>query len=111
MPEKILIRPPSLQPGNKVGIIAPARKVSREEMTPAIKVIESWGYGVIEGKHLFGSQDQYSGTDTARAEDFQAMLYDPDIRAIFCARGGYGSARIIDRLDFTAFRKKPKWII
>lgn len=111
MPEKIYIRPPSLKPGNKVGIIAPARKVSREEMAPAIKVIESWGYGVVEGKHLYGSHDQYSGTDEERASDFQAMLDDPGIRAIFCARGGYGSVRIIDMLDFSSFRDNPKWLV
>lgn len=111
MPDKKLIRPQSLKPGDRVGIVAPARKVSREEMAPAIEVIGLWGYGVIEGKHLYGSSDQYSGTDEERASDFQAMLDDPGIKAIFCARGGYGSVRIIDRLDFTAFGKSPRWVI
>ena len=105
------IRPPSLEPGNKVGIVAPARKVSREEMHPAIKCFESWGYKVMEGKYLYGSDDQFSGTDYERAADFQSMLNDPDIRAIFCARGGYGSVRIIDRLDFSSFVEHPKWIV
>ena len=105
------IRPPDLKPGNSIGIVAPARKVSRQEMAPAIEMIRQWGYDVVEGIHLYDEQDQFSGTDEERASDFQAMLDDPEIRAIFCARGGYGSVRIIDRLDFTAFREHPKWII
>ena len=111
MPHKILIRPTSLKTGDRIGIVAPARKVSREEMSHAISMMEAWGYEVIEGKHLYGSDNQFSGTDEERSSDFQAMLDDPGIKAIFCARGGYGSVRIIDRLDFSAFRKSPKWIV
>jgi len=111
MIDKKLIRPPSLKSGDRIGIVAPARKVSREEMASAVEVLESWGYGVVEGKHLYGSCDQYSGTDKERASDIQAMLDDPGIKSIYCARGGYGSVRIIDMLDFTAFRKNPKWIV
>jgi muramoyltetrapeptide carboxypeptidase len=105
------IRPPSLKPGDTIGILAPARKVSRDEMAPAIDIIRQWGYRVSEGRHLYGEQHQFSGTDEERASDFQAMLDDEDVRAIFCARGGYGTARIIDRLDFSRFRENPKWIV
>jgi muramoyltetrapeptide carboxypeptidase len=85
--------------------------VSREEMAPAIRVLESWGYRVVEGKCLYGISNQFSGTDDERAADFQAMLDDPEIKAIFCARGGYGSVRIVDKLDLTSFRSNPKWIV
>lgn len=106
-----MIRPPDLKPGDSVGILAPARKVSREEMKPAIDIINNWGYQVVEGKHLYDELHQFSGTDHARASDFQAMLDDENIRAIFCARGGYGSVRIIDSLDFSKFITHPKWIV
>lgn len=105
------IRPPHLSAGDKIGIVAPARKVNREEMAPAIHIIQSWGYQVVEGRHLYGDVNQFSGTDDERAEDFQDMLDDQTIKAIFCARGGYGSVRIIDRLDFSNFTKHPKWIV
>jgi muramoyltetrapeptide carboxypeptidase len=106
-----MIRPPNLEPGNKVGIVAPARKVNREEMAPAIKMLSSWGYDVIEGRHLYNEENQYSGSDEQRTADFQYMLDDPDIKAIFSARGGYGSVRIIDKLDFSSFTEHPKWIV
>jgi len=105
-----MIRPPDLKPGDKVGILAPARKVSREEMKPAIDIINNWGYEVVEGKHLYDELHQFSGSDLSRASDFQAMLDDDAIRAIFCARGGYGSVRIIDSIDFSKFIRHPKWI-
>ena len=100
-----MIRPPSLVPGDTVGILAPARKVSRKEMAPALDIIKKWGYEVQEGKHLYGSDNQFSGTDAERASDFQDMLDNPAIKAVFCARGGYGSLRIIDKLDFSSFVK------
>lgn len=106
-----MIRPPSLLAGDRIGIVAPARKVNRKEMAPAIEMLRQWGYEVIEAKHLYGDNHQFSGTDKERAADFQAMLDDDSIRAIFCARGGYGSVRIIDILDFTCFAEKPKWIV
>lgn len=80
-------------------------------MTPAVSMIRNWGYEAVESEHLYGSEHQYSGTDDERAADLQQMLDDDSIRAIFCARGGYGSVRIIDKLDFSRFREKPKWIV
>ena len=109
--EKKSLRPPHLKPGDHVGILAPARKVSREEMQAAITILQGWGYKVQEGDHLYGTSDQYSGTDQERAADLQTMLDDASIKAIFCARGGYGSVRIIDNINFTQFRQHPKWII
>lgn len=103
--------PPYLKSGDKVAIVAPARKVSPLEMDFAISTIQSWGLQVVTGNHLFGSFNQFSGTDEERTEDFQAMLDNPEVKAIFCARGGYGTVRIIDRLNFSFFEQHPKWII
>lgn len=103
--------PPFLKTGDKVGIIATARKVTHEEVEPAIRIFESWGLEVVEGKHLYDESHQLAGSDKARAADMQQMLDDIAIKAIFCARGGYGTVRIIDKLDFSAFKKNPKWIV
>ena len=106
-----MIRPPYLKPGDKIAIVAPARKVSASEMDQAIRTFSSWGLQVVAGPNLFGQDNQYSGTDEQRLSDLQSMLDDKDIRAIISARGGYGTVRIIDSLDFTRFLQHPKWII
>jgi len=106
-----MIAPPYLKPGDKVAIVATARKVSFTEMEPAIRVLKAWGLTVITGNNLTAEDNQFAGTDWERASDMQQMLDDPEMRAIFCARGGYGSVRIIDRLDFTRFVASPKWIV
>ena len=104
-------RPPTLKHGDAVGIIAPARRITMPEIEYACKIYEGWGLRVVFGAHLFGINNQFSGTDAERAADFQSMLDNDDIKAICCARGGYGSVRIIDRIDFTNFINKPKWLI
>ncbi len=103
--------PPYLKPGDKIAIVAPARKISREELQPAVDMLKSWGYEVVFGANLFKEANQFSGSDEERALDFQYALDAADIKAILCARGGYGALRIIDNLDFTTFVKHPKWII
>lgn len=103
--------PPYLKKGGKIGIVAPARKISREEIRFAIDTFEKWGLKVVLGKNLFGSKNQYSGSDEQRTEDLQKMLDDNSVRAIISARGGYGTLRIIDKLDFKKFQKNPKWVI
>src|SRR5688572_13830530 len=103
--------PPYLKKGDKIGIVAPARKISREEIQMAVDTFEKWGLKVVFGKNLFGNQDQYSGSDEQRAKDLQEMLDDASVRAVISARGGYGTLRIIDKLNFKKFREKPKWII
>ncbi len=80
-------------------------------MTPAISLLTSWGYDVVESEHLYAEHHQFSGSDAERTSDFQKMLDDDSIKAVFCARGGYGSVKIIDKLGFLAFTKNPKWII
>ena len=103
--------PPYLQKGDSIAIVAPARSVIIEEMLPAITLFEEWGLKVMLGEHLFGSQNQFSGTEEERAEDFQTMLDNDEIKAIVCARGGYGIVRIIDLLSFDHFIQHPKWIV
>ncbi len=105
------IQPPFLKKGDKIGIVACARKVSKEEMDPAIEILKNWGLEVVLGKNLFQADNQFAGTDKERADDLQILLNDNSIKAIISARGGYGTVRIIDKIDFGAFVKHPKWII
>lgn len=95
----------------KIGIIAPARKISYETIKPAVQVFNNWGIEVIFGKYLFGEFHQFSGNDKERAADIMSMINRQDIDAIISARGGYGSARIVEQLNFDYFHKKFKWII
>lgn len=106
-----MIQPPFLQKGNKVAIVAPARSVTFEQVFPAMKLFQRWGLEVVLGNYIFGKQNQFSGTEEQRRTDLQQMLDDPSIGAIVAARGGYGTARIIDQLNFSHFQKKPKWIV
>mgnify|MGYP006270929697 FL=1 len=79
-------------------------------MQQGIELIESWGLEIVLGKHLFNSHHQFSGKDDERTKDLQTMLDNPDVKAILCVRGGYGTVRIIDEIDFSQFQKKPKWL-
>jgi muramoyltetrapeptide carboxypeptidase len=103
--------PPYLKPGDKIAIVSPAGKIAKRKFAPAIQTLENWGLKVVSGQHVLGEHFQYSAKDYERALDFQQMLNDDSIRAILCSRGGYGSNRIIDKLDFSRFIKSPKWII
>lgn len=105
-----MISPPNLRPGDTVGITAPAGCLAEAEIMPAVDIIRSWGLNVVFGEHLYKHRNSFAGTDNQRTADFQYMLDDPGIRAILCARGGYGTIRIIDRLRFGHFLKHPKWI-
>lgn len=106
------MRPNTIQKGDTVGLLALACKVDFEMLKPAIELMENnWGLKVILGKSLTSEYHQFAGTDTVRANDFQMMLDNPEIKAIFSARGGYGSSRLLDSIDFTAFQKQPKWVI
>lgn len=106
-----MIRPPFLHAGDKIGIVAPGRKVSVADVAPAVELFTSWPLEVVVAKNLFSNDHSYlAGTDDQRLADLQVMLDDASIKAIVCARGGYGSSRFLDRLDFTGFQKNPKWI-
>lgn len=102
---------PPLKPGDQIHLLSTARKISNEELQPAIKELKSWGLEVKMGQNLFESYHQFAGTTEQRRADFQAALDDPECKAIICSRGGYGSVQIIDQLDFSSFKKNPKWIV
>ncbi|RWW99961.1 S66 peptidase family protein [Flavobacterium cerinum] len=103
--------PPYLKKGDTVGILATARKVDMAPLEPAIKLLKSWGLNVVIGKTVGLDNNQLAGADWQRATDFQQMLDNPSIKAIWSAKGGYGTVRMIDRLDFTKFKQRPKWIV
>ncbi|HEY1112583.1 MAG TPA: LD-carboxypeptidase [Chitinophagaceae bacterium] len=106
------IIPPYLKKGDCVGIVAPAGFMPTEKMQTCIDILEDWGYRVKLGATTHSTSNNYfSGTDDERLRDLQAMLDDPEVNAVLCARGGYGVSRIIDRISFRRFRKHPKWII
>lgn len=100
-----------LQRGDKVAIVATARKVSPDEVMPAVRLLESWGLQVVLPDGLFDSDNQMAGDDSHRAAMLQTVLDDPTVGAIFCARGGYGTVRIVDSIDFGGLAKHPKWIV
>jgi muramoyltetrapeptide carboxypeptidase len=105
------MQPQFLKQGDTIAIAATARKVSMEELQPAITVFESWGLTVKLADGLFEQAHQFAGNDHNRIKALQGLLDEPSVNAIICARGGYGTVRLIDHLDFTAFRLNPKWII
>ena len=106
-----MIQPAFLQKNDTVAIVSTARKITLDEIQPAIDLLKSWSLNVEIGKTIGLEENQFAGSDIERATDFQKMLDNPKIKAIWCARGGYGTVRIIDKLDFTKFKKHPKWII
>ena len=105
--------PPYLKKGDTIAILAPAGilKGRAETIQKAKELAQSWGLNVVLGENLFNQNNHFAGTDDERAEDFQKALDNPSIKAIWAARGGYGSVRLLDRLDFTKFMGNPKWII
>lgn len=104
--------PPYLRKGDTIGITCPAGYMAAEKAQACIKTLQSWGFDAMVGKTLGSNSTNYfSGTDEERRDELQAMLDDENINAILFGRGGYGMGRIIDGLDFTKFKKKPKWVI
>ena len=104
--------PPYLKKGNTIGLTCPAGYMELDKVQNCIHILQNWGYEVMVGKTIGSkSKTYFSGIDEERRDEFQAMLDDKNIHAIICGRGGYGVSRIIDQLDFTAFKKNLKWII
>ncbi len=103
--------PNTLKKGDKVAIIAPSRMINSTQLEEAMKIFAQWGLEVVLGKFVFNSDGYFAGTDSERLHDLQIMLDDPEIKTIFCARGGYGMSRIIDQVNFDAFVKQPKWVV
>ena len=103
--------PPYLNSGDTIGILCPSGYMSYERASAAIETLVGWGFNVVPGKTLGKQFNYFSGTDRERLNDLQQMMDDDSIKAIFCARGGYGLGRIIEMLSFKKFKKHPKWII
>ncbi len=108
-----LMRPPYLKTGDTVAIVAPSGILRNRtaEIEKAKSLLESWRLYPIVGKNVFNQNHHFAGTDAERHEDLQNAMDDPKISAIWCARGGYGTVRILDKLNYTKFRKHPKWVI
>ncbi|MFD1871189.1 S66 peptidase family protein [Hymenobacter bucti] len=104
------IAPPFLQSGQRVALVSTARKITSSEVAFAQQTLAGWGLEVVLGESIGAASHQFAGDDDLRRRDFQRQLDDPSIRAIFCARGGYGTARLVDTLDFSRFAEVPKWV-
>lgn len=103
--------PPYLKEGDKVAIVSPAGKIDRTVVERGAEILRDQGFIVEIGKHAFDVETVFAGSDEARAEDMQKAISDKKVKAIFCSRGGYGSLRIHQKLNWSAFFKKPKWLI
>lgn len=110
-PLKPVIVPPYLKKGDVVGICCPSGFITQEEITPALQKITEWGLQIKTGNTIGKKEFGFGGSDEERAADFQQMLDDKKVKAILCARGGYGAVRIIDKLDLRKLKANPKWII
>jgi len=106
-----VIIPPYLKPGDKIAITSPAGYISKEDIQPARQVMESWGYQVRMGNTIGKRDYSFGGTDEERLKDLQLLLDDHTVKAIMCARGGYGVNRILDQLNFARFIRQPKWVV
>ena len=106
-----MIQAPHLKPGDLIGMVCPAGTIPIGKVQSCVETLQSWGYEVRVGETVGAKDFSFGGTDVQRASNLQQMLDDPAVKAIFCARGGYGTSRIIDQIDFTAFAKHPKWVI
>lgn len=99
------------RPGDLVAIVCPARKLTAGDLSDAVNLLEHWGFRVRLGESVGAEDHQFGGPDSLRASDLMKQLEDPEVRAVFCARGGYGSARLLPLLDGTVFSRNPKWLI
>lgn len=107
----MLLTPNYLKKGDLIYILSTARAISEQEIQPSVQLFEGWGFQVMIGNSIGKSENQYAGSDKLRLKDFQTAINHPQVKAIFCARGGYGTVRIMDSIDFSAFLKNPKWLI
>ena len=106
-----MIFPQSIKLGDKIGIVSTASKIDKEVVLPATKLLESLGYQVEIASHALSQFHQFSATDKERASDLQTMLDNSEIKTIICSRGGYGSLRTLELIDWTKFIEHPKWIV
>lgn len=106
-----LISPQLLKRGDSVGIIAPARRITDEELAPFTGLLLNAGLNVVKGRCLSGGDRQFSGTVEERLADIHAMFMNPDVKAVFAARGGYGAAQLLQGMDWEVIRENPKWLV
>jgi len=106
-----IILPPYLKAGDSVAIIATSNKVTKSDMADCIDKLESWGLKVREASNLYASDGRYAGTVEQRIDGLQAMIDNPNMKALIAARGGYGGAQIVDKIDFTPLKENPKWLV
>lgn len=99
-----------MKPGDTVALISTARKINQADIEFGIETLKNWGLNVTVGQTIGSEHNQFAGSDEQRLEDLQQQLDDPNVKAIICARGGYGTLRIVDNIDFRKFIKRPKWI-
>ncbi len=105
-------QPPFLKPGDTVGVVAPASRFMYEDLVPGLGILrDDWQLNVVEGTSLTAADGPFAGSVATRLHDLQTMFDDPAVRAVFAARGGYGSYQLVDTLDFTGFKKYPKWFV
>lgn len=105
-----MLTPPFLKNGDTIGLVSTARKTAKEELEPALQCLSIQGYKIVLAPNLFEEYHQFAGTDEQRTSDFQWLIHNPEIKAILCVRGGYGTVRIIDNIDFSPLLTHPKWI-
>ena len=105
------IKPAKLRGGDTIGIIAPGSPMDKARLTRGIDYLEKKGYEIVLGKSVNNERGYLAGTDAERAEDINAFFADPNISAIFCARGGYGSSRLLSKLDYDTILKNPKILV
>lgn len=106
-----MFRPPYLQPGDRVALVSPAGAIDSAYITAAADVLRGWGLDPLVGPNATAVHGYFAGTDEQRIHDMQWAMDDEDIRAIFCTRGGYGSMRIVECLDYSVFQGAPKWLV
>ncbi len=106
-----MITPPFLKKNDTVGIVAPAGRITEKKIARAVRIFNDWGLKVELGRNIFKRKNTFAGNDKQRKDDFQNVIDREDIKAVICARGGYGTLRIINKIDFKKFRQNPKWIV
>lgn len=102
---------PPLKIGDTIAIVAPAKAIEQEHVHFAVRLLSEQGYNVLVSENCLNKHNYFSGTDDERLSDFQKMLDNPDVKAIICARGGYGAVRIVDRIQWATQLRHPKWIV
>lgn len=108
---KSLVIPPYLREGDRIEIITPASHIDEVVVRRAIRILEGSGFRVTLGEHAFTRSGPFAGTENERLLDIQRATDDPDVKAVLCSRGGYGMTRIVERIDFSALKRHPKWYV